>query len=170
MENNFDKSLLLVLKHEGNFVNDPRDPGGCTNLGVTQRVWEEWIGHPVNETIMRGLTPERVGPLYKRKYWDLAFCNDLPIGLDFMVFDASVNMGVGRAVKLFEECLGMVQTGTLGKNVLNLLQAVDHKDVAKRYTGEKKVFYESLKTFPTFGHGWLKRCDEVYNEALTMIG
>ena len=44
MKQNFDKSLKILLKHEGGYVNHPKDPGGETNLGVTKRVYEDWGG------------------------------------------------------------------------------------------------------------------------------
>jgi len=49
MQQNFDKSLTELLKHEGGYVNHPSDPGGRTNLGVTQDVWEDWIDRAVSE-------------------------------------------------------------------------------------------------------------------------
>ena len=61
----FEECLKRILKHEGGFVNDPLDSGGMTNLGVTKRVWEEFVGHPVSEADIRALTPEKVGKLYK---------------------------------------------------------------------------------------------------------
>ena len=44
MKENFEIALQALLKHEGGFVNDPRDPGGMTNLGVTKKVWEAFVG------------------------------------------------------------------------------------------------------------------------------
>jgi lysozyme family protein len=70
MKENFDSALKQVLDSEGGFSNDQRDPGGMTNLGVTQGTWEMWVGHPVDEKEMRSLTPEKVAPMYKKKYWD----------------------------------------------------------------------------------------------------
>jgi len=70
MKINFDAALESVLHHEGGFVNHPKDPGGITNLGVTKRVWENWIGREVNEAEMRALTPKLIGPMYKQMYWD----------------------------------------------------------------------------------------------------
>jgi lysozyme family protein len=67
MKENFDDALKAILKHEGGFVNHPKDPGGMTNLGVTKKVWEAWVGHAVDEKAMRALTPEVVGPMYKKK-------------------------------------------------------------------------------------------------------
>jgi len=69
MKENFNEALKAILKHEGGFVNHPKDPGGMTNLGVTKKVWEEWVGKPVDEKAMRALTPEVVGPMYRKKYW-----------------------------------------------------------------------------------------------------
>ena len=69
MTKNFRDCLDLVLKHEGGYVSHEKDPGGRTNLGVTQRVWEDWVGHEVDEKAMRALTPELVGPMYEMKYW-----------------------------------------------------------------------------------------------------
>jgi lysozyme family protein len=83
MQSNFETCLALMLEHEGGFVNHPQDPGGMTNLGVTKRVWEEWVGHEVDEKQMRALTPETVAPLYKRKYWDACRADDLVAGVDY---------------------------------------------------------------------------------------
>ena len=81
MTGEFEKALKRILKHEGGFVNDPLDAGGMTNLGVTKRVWEEFVGHPVSEADMRALTPEKVGSMYKLKYWNSSYCEVLPLSL-----------------------------------------------------------------------------------------
>jgi len=98
MNSNFEKCLEMLLVHEGGFVNHPDDPGGMTNLGVTKKVWEEWVGHDVSEKEMRNLTPTMVAPLYQRKYWNACRADDLISGLDYCVFDVAVNSGVGRAI------------------------------------------------------------------------
>ena len=111
MRNNFAESLQALLKHEGGFVNHPSDPGGMTNLGVTKAVWEAWVTHPVSEAEMRSLTPEKVAPLYKNKYWDKICGDDLPSGVDMVVFDAAVNSGPGRAAKWLQACVGVEPDG-----------------------------------------------------------
>jgi lysozyme family protein len=70
MQSNWDNAFKMMLASEGGYVNHPSDPGGMTNLGVTKRVWEEWVGRESNEKEMRSLTSEMVEPLYKRKFWD----------------------------------------------------------------------------------------------------
>ena len=91
MQNNFESCLKNLLKHEGGFVNHPKDPGGMTNLGVTKAVYEAWVGHEVTEKTMRELTTEAVAPLYRKKYWDACRADELVSGLDYVVFDCAVN-------------------------------------------------------------------------------
>ena len=79
MKDNFDKSLEMLLHHEGGYINHPKDPGGETNLGVTKRVYDEWGG----EKDMKDLTPDDVAPIYRENYWNRLKCDDLPSGLDF---------------------------------------------------------------------------------------
>jgi len=168
MQNNFKKCLELVLKSEGGWVNNPKDPGGETNLGVTKKVWEEWVGHVVKT--MKDLTPEDVAPMYQAKYWMACYANQLPVGIDYMAFDAAVNMGPGRAVKLLQECLGCVPDGTIGPRTMQLIDQKKPEDIVDLYSKRKTSFYEGLATFATFGKGWLKRVEDVKFNALKMIG
>jgi lysozyme family protein len=170
MNDNFDKCLALVLKSEGGFVNNPADPGGMTNLGVTKAVWEEWTGHTVDEKAMRALTPADVAPMYKAKYWMACYAPQLKTGVDYCLFDASVNMGAGRAVKLLQEAMQCVPDGMIGPRTMQLLDQKKAEDIVEAFSQRKISFYESLKTFPTFGKGWLKRVEDVKQNALKMIG
>lgn len=168
MQNNFDPCLKLVLESEGGWVNNPSDPGGETNLGVTKAVWEEWTGHEVKT--MKGLTPADVAPMYKAKYWMACYANQLPLGIDYAVFDAAVNMGPGRAVKLLQECIGCVPDGTIGPRTIQLIDQKKPEDVIDAFSNRKTSFYEGLKGFPLFGKGWLKRVEDVKFNAMKMIG
>ena len=114
MQSNFNVCLALVLKSEGGYVNHPADPGGRTNLGVTQKVWEDWVSHPVTEADMRALTPTDVGPMYKAKYWDMVKGDNLPKGVDYAVFDLAVNSGPGKAAKTLQSVLGANPDGQIG--------------------------------------------------------
>jgi lysozyme family protein len=172
MNANFDACLAKLLAHEGGFSNHPSDPGGMTNLGVTARVWEEWVGHPVDEKQMRALTPALVAPLYKRKYWDACRANELISGLDYAVFDCAVNSGVGRAVKLLQSCVGATPDGGYGSITAALVKKAQQEDPARLisvYCSKRLEFLESLKTFPVFGKGWSRRVAEVKEAALKMV-
>ena len=170
MTENFENALEHVLKSEGGFVNNPKDPGGMTNLGVTKAVWEEYLGHPVGEADMRALTPEKVAPMYKRKYWDACKCDALPAGVDYLVFDFAVNAGVGRSAKILQRALGVPEDGAIGPTTLHNVSVMDRGELIARFSEAKEEFYKSLKTFDTFGKGWLSRVAEVRGTAQTMFG
>jgi lysozyme family protein len=171
MINNFDKCLEELLIHEGKFVNHPEDRGGITNLGVTIRVWEEWVGHPVSEKEMQNLTPLMVKPLYKRKYWDACNADNLISGLDYVVFDVAVNSGVGRAIKLLQSCVGATPDGSFGSitNALVKKASSNPNKIIELYSAKRLEFLESLRAFTTFGKGWSRRVSEVKATALEMI-
>jgi lysozyme family protein len=172
MQSNFETCLALMLAHEGGYVNHPSDPGGRTNLGVTQRVWEEWVGHEVDEKQMRALTPETVAPLYKRKYWDACRADDLVAGVDYVVFDVAVNSGPGRAIKFLQSCVGVTADGGFGPATLAAVKKAeeDPARLIELYCAKRLEFLQSLKTFETFGKGWSRRVQEVKDKALKMLG
>ena len=168
MKANFDAALAAVLHHEGGFVNHPDDPGGMTNLGVTKKVWEEWVGHEVDEKAMRALTPEAVGPMYRKKYWDKIKGDDLPEGVDYAVFDAAVNSGPGRAAKWLQGCVGVEQDGGIGPKTLAAVAAFDPKDLVEDYAKRRLSFLMDLPHWGTFGKGWSRRVTEVASVAGNM--
>jgi lysozyme family protein len=168
MTKNFRDCLELVLKHEGGFVNHPKDPGGITNLGVTKRVWEEWIGHPATEKDMRELTPALVAPMYEMKYWRTSYCEKLPRGLDLLVFSMAVNAGAGRSVKLLQDAIGVVADGVIGPNTMAKINEANVETLIDKFSEARRQFYRGLKLFPVFGRGWTARTDKERLEALQM--
>jgi lysozyme family protein len=170
---NWTKSLEAILHHEGGYVNHPKDPGGMTNLGVTKRVYEEWVGYTVSENTMQNLTNEDVSPIYKKNYWDRVKGDQLPAGLDLCVFDFGVNAGTGRAAKYLQTLIGTVADGGIGPNTLKTLDAYVSKhgvkETIENYQAERQKYYESLSTFDTFGRGWTRRVTETTEMALSMI-
>lgn len=169
MKENFDESLKAILKHEGGYVNHPSDPGGRTNLGVTQKVWEEWVGKAVGESEMRALTPATVAPMYRKKYWDAVKADDLPDGLDYLMFDFAINAGPGRAIKTMQKAIGTTPDGAIGPKTMQSLKDADQAELVAKFSAEKEAFYRSLPTFATFGKGWLRRVAEAKTHAESML-
>jgi lysozyme family protein len=168
MSDSFKECLDLVLKSEGGYVNNPADPGGMTNLGVTKRVWEEYTGHESDEKEMRSLTPEKVAPLYEQKYWRPCYGEVLPRGLDFIVFSMGVNAGPGRAIKLLQSSIGCVPDGVIGPKTRGLICDSNTATLIAKFSEARREYYRSLKTFPVFGKGWLARVDKEESEALNL--
>lgn len=168
MKENWDKAFELVLKHEGGFTNHPRDPGGMTNLGVTKRVWEEWVGREVDEAEMRALTPDLVKPLYKKNYWDKIKGDDLPDGLDYAAYDLAVNSGTGRSSKYLQQIAGVPADGIIGPKSLEAIKACPADEAVDALCDMRLDFLQKLPTWGTFGKGWERRVDEVKATALQM--
>lgn len=170
MISNWQKSFELMLKSEGGYVNNPADPGGMTNLGVTKATWENWVGRESDEAEMRGLTPEKVEPLYKKKYWDAVRGDEIENGgVAYLLFDFAVNAGVGRSIKTLQTAVGVTPDGGFGPMTMAAVQAVDPNELIERFSQAKEDFYRSLNTFATFGKGWLNRVADVKVKATSML-
>ena len=169
MKSNWQKSFELMLKSEGGYVNNPADPGGRTNLGVTQATWENWVGRPSDEAEMRSLTADKVEPLYKKKYWDAVRGDELPVGLDYLVFDFAVNAGPGRAIKVMQSAVGVTPDGGFGPLTMAAVKAIDPVELINKFSQAKEDFYRSLAQFPVFGKGWLNRVADVKVKANSML-
>ena len=168
MQENWNDSFAAVLKHEGGFVNNPKDPGGMTNLGVTKAAWEGYVGRSVDETFMRSLTPEVVKPFYKAMYWDKIKGDQLPAGVDYAAYDLAVNSGVGRAAKFLQEIAGVTADGAIGPKSLEAIKSCDPDQVVDALCDMRLDFLKRLPTFDTFGKGWSRRVAEVKEKASSM--
>lgn len=167
MKDNFTAALASVLAYEGGFSDDPLDPGGMTNLGVTRAVWSEWLGRPASVKEMTELTASAVAPMYKRKYWDAINADELPDGLDHCVFDFAVNSGVGRAAKLLQSCLGVTVDGLIGPKTVEAAHHCDIKKVIELYGLARLTFLKSLPHWAVYKNGWSSRVAGVTSQALS---
>ncbi len=169
----FDDCLAVILKHEGGYVNDPHDKGGMTNLGVTARVWDAWVGRMASEADMRGLTPAKVAPLYRAQYWNALQCDGMPIALALCVFDFGVNAGVSRAARYLQQVAGTADDGHIGPATLaavnGLVASIGVAELVRRYSIARTAYYKSLDQFPRYGKGWLARVADTETAALRMV-
>jgi len=168
MKSNYETCIALVLKHEGGYVNNPKDPGGATNLGVTKKVWEEWVGKPVSLDEMKALTVKDVTPLYKAQYWDRVRGDDLPAGVDYAVMDVAVNSGVVRAAKFLQAALGLTADGIIGPATLAAAEAANPRQLVTEICDKRLAFMQALPIWSTFGKGWQRRVGEVEKKAFEM--
>jgi len=164
MLDNFIKSLETVLEHEGGYVDHPEDPGGRTNMGITQAVYEKYLNRTVTEEEMKNIKIGDVRIIYKENYWDKVKGDDLPSGVDFCVFDWAVNSGVSRAGKALQKIIGAKVDGVIGPNTLKAVESADSEVIIQQLTEAREDFYKRLSTFDTFGKGWLSR-----NEKTAML-
>jgi lysozyme family protein len=165
----FDECLPLLLKHEGGYVDRPKDPGGATNLGITIGTLSHWLKRPATKAEVKALTPEKVAPIYKANYWDACRCDDLPAGVDYMVFDLAVNSGPSKARRYLQSAVGAIEDGILGPKTMERVGRVHPDNIIRSMSKRRENFYRSLDTFKTFGKGWLRRLEEVTKSAEQMV-
>jgi lysozyme family protein len=165
----FARALPLVLKHEGGYVDHPRDPGGATNLGVTIGTLSGWLGRPATKAEVRALTVDAVAPIYRKNYWDAVRGDDLPSGVNYCVFDFGVNSGPRRAIMALQRALNVADDGIIGPVTLAAARTAGPERLVSRICSDRLAFMRRLSTWPTFGRGWQRRVEGVEREALRMI-
>ena len=169
-QSNYDRVLPLVLQYEGGYVDHAKDPGGATNLGITQKVLAEWRGKPVTKDQVKHLTLAEASDIYRARYWDKVRGDDLPSGVDLSVMDGGVNSGPSRSVKWLQAALGVKQDGVVG--TIETLPAVNSADPAKTikaHCAKRLGFVKSLAIWNTFGKGWARRIANVEATALSWV-
>lgn len=168
MKANFNKALKVVLAYEGGYANHPKDPGGPTNKGVTQRVYDGYrLGKKLKTRSVKAITDGEVADIYRAQYWDAVKGDRLPAGVDLAVFDFAVNSGTKRAVQSVQKVLTnsfsapeLAQDGIMGEVTLANSDEAAEQDEVKfiiALCDERMRFVKSLSTFGTFGQGWTRR-------------
>lgn len=170
MEDNFDKSLALVLQSEGGNDDDPADHGGRTSRGITQREYSAWLKEQGRHDLDVWKAPQDdIRAIYHQEYW-LPWCPLIPHGSDYVFFDMAVNAGPFRAIELGQRALGVKDDGRVGPVTRAAFHAamVDPVKLLNAYTAAKKAYYIGLHQ-NRFTKGWLNRNQEVHDAALKMI-
>ena len=168
----FDSSLAFTLlpSNDGQKFHDtPGDPGGATAWGVTQQSWSSWIGRPASIADMQALTATEVGSFYRYRYWNTIDGDNLPPGVDLMVFDNGVLSGPVTSAKQLQELLGVKVDGEIGPITLAAAQQSNAYTLITRLRTAQANHYRSLSDFPEFGKGWLSRLDRRADAAMAML-
>ncbi|MET0657415.1 MAG: glycosyl hydrolase 108 family protein [Steroidobacteraceae bacterium] len=166
----FTSALPFVLRWEGGFVNHPNDPGGATNRGVTQAVYDAWRGtQGLALQSVELITGAEVDTIYESRYWLPAHSHDLQTPLDLVQFDTSVNMGVNRAVRFLQHVVGCGVDGAFGKGTAAAVAACDQGQAVIDYCKARESYYRMLAErnpkLAVFLKGWLNRLNALRKEA-----
>ncbi len=169
MHENLDRALTLVLKHEGGYVDHPKDPGGATNKGVTIATFKRYVNPAGTVDDLKKLTDTQARTVFERQYWDAIRGNQLPSGLDYAVFDFAVNSGPKRAAQFLQKIVGVEPDGVIGPETLKAVAAYGDTRLAITNLCVMRLdWLEGLKTWTTFGKGWEKRVNDVVKVAQEM--
>lgn len=158
----FDKVITHILLWEGGYVDHPRDPGGATNMGITFRTLQHYRGKPVTKQDVKDLTVQEAKAIYKKNYWDAVWADQMPDGLDYVMMDAAVNSGPRAAVKWLQRALRVSADGVLGPQTMGAVRATqDVRGLCLKVVDNRERFLRRLRTWNTFGRGWLNRLNHV---------
>lgn len=163
----FKAALARVLVHEGGYVNHPRDPGGATNQGITQRTYDAYRrSKGARLRSVKLMVAAERDAIYRRQYWDAIKGDKLPVGVDYVVFDGAVNSGPKQSIKWLQRALGSAYRGeidgVIGLATLAALgETENHDALIDRICDRRMAFLRALNTWPDFGGGWTRRVANV---------
>jgi len=163
MSDDFVKCLAKVLESEGGFSNNPKDPGGATMKGVTQRVYDVYRKRNGLATAsVRNISNAELTNIYRSNYWNEIHGDDLQKGVSYVVFDGAVNSGPSQSAKWLQRALNVDDDGKIGPKTLAAAKKV--KNVASLINDicdQRLEFLKDLPTWGTFGKGWAARVENV---------
>lgn len=166
----FALAFKLLIGHEGGYTDNPDDPGNWTggkvNSGTCKGTNYGISAASYPSLDIAGLTLHDAMTIYERDYWRKAGCADLPARAAFIVFDAAVNNGVGRAVRWLQTVVGSPADGAYGPNTRRAVNAALGKDpsgdtIAGEFHASRLRFMVELDTWKTFGGGWSRRLAKI---------
>lgn len=164
MEQNFAKCMDFVFPHEGGFTNDPDDPGGATNFGITLRTLSAWRHADLTPDDVRNLSKSEAQQIYHANFWNPIRGQDLPSGVDLLTLDIAVMSGPRAAGSMLQRAVGLTGTdvdGAIGTHTLGAVGKFPPADLIERLSDLRAAFYEGIvhsrPTSAKFLKGWLNR-------------
>jgi lysozyme family protein len=143
----FDTAFARLISSEGEYVNDPADPGGETKFGISKRSYPN--------VDIKSLTLEGAKDIYRRDFWNVLSTTHSAV--KFQAFDFAVNSGIQTAIRKLQVAVKVADDGHWGPISSAALEKMDLNDVLLRYIGLRLEFMTKLKTFGRFGAGWSAR-------------
>jgi len=150
----FEQAIRITLQWEGGYSNDLDDPGGATNFGITQA--------DMPDTDIRSLTEPQAVQYYYEHYWKPLYSQIQSQLVANKIFDMGVNLGIGTAVKLLQEALGVPVDGQFGPNTLAVTNE-QGEALLPAYKAKLVEHYQNLvvrnPNLGKFLDGWLRRAN-----------
>lgn len=163
----YDAAMIRVFADEGGYTNDPVDPGGATNFGITIIDARKYWKPNATPADVKAMPKAVAADIYRKHYANPMRYDDLPAGFDYTVLDAAINSGVGRAPVWGGKALGIV-----AKSINDIVKpanaAPDKVALIKKYWAIRLGFLQGLSIFWRFGKGWTRRCTQGEAAAVRM--
>jgi lysozyme family protein len=165
VKENFDRAFKYTVGHEGGFGNDRRDRGNWSTgvIGQGQLLGTKYgiSGMSYPHLDIKNITLQQAKEIYRKDFWRPMKCDDLPSGLDLVVWDAAVNSGGGRSAKWLQTAAGGIQVdGLIGPGTLARVADrwdEDWEDLLEDTINLRWMYMQTLATFPIYKNGWRAR-------------
>ncbi|WP_341237797.1 glycosyl hydrolase 108 family protein [uncultured Limnobacter sp.] len=155
----FEKAFRRLVKHEGEFSDDPRDPGNWTGgkvgRGELKGTKYGIAANTYQHLDIKNLTLQQAKEIYLEDFWEVL--GSAHPAIKFQFFDAAVNHGGGNATRILQRAVNVADDGLWGPRSQAALNAMDPNDVLLRFIGYRLKFWASLSIFDTYGRGWTRR-------------
>ena len=145
----FDEIFDRLIGHEGGYVNDPNDPGGETNWGISKRSYPN--------VDIKNLTRDQAKEIYRRDFWNRINGEKLYDGVAFQVVDFAVNSGIDTAVRGLQRAVGAADDGHWGPASQAAADKMSEADQIMRLNAERLEFMTRLTNWKFYGAGWARR-------------
>lgn len=160
-------SLEMVLRHEGGFVDNPRDLGGATNHGISARMLSAYMKQPVSVDQMKMMTLDQASHIYRSVFWDAINLSSIKSqALATVVFDLAVLRGTPMIVRNIQEIINVPVDGILGSQTIQAInQFIDPTWLGLKLIEESQLSFANtcvkLSEQIRFLPGWLRRSHDL---------
>lgn len=149
MRLSWDDIFHRVIGNEGGYKNDPQDPGGETNWGISKRSYPNLD--------IKNLTRNDAKFIYYRDFWKVIDADDLPQSVAYQLFDFAVNSGIQTAIRYFQRALGVADDGIWGPISQGAASRTSETDMIMCLNAERLDFMTKLKNWDHNSKGWARR-------------
>jgi lysozyme family protein len=172
MKETFEKVIAYIHQDEGEYSNDPNDPGGPTRLGITYIDLARHRGIPKKDAwrLVKGMDEAECKEIYKKYYWDLNLCDELPASIDYFIFDSSLHSGYETAAKWLQRSVGASPDGKIGPKTLAAVNDVAPVALLGQLVKRRRDYLKSLKLWRTYSRGWTNRVNKVEKRCKKILG
>lgn len=165
----FDSIVPITIREEGGFANNPNDPGGATNMGITRATLSRWRKCACSAQDVRELQRPEAEAIYEAWYWNTINGDKLPLSVALLVFDHGVIAGEVTSAKLLQGVVVVQQDGHIGPVTLAAVDRLGARDVTTRLVAWQSNDFRKKADFHLFGHEWLARLTRMETIAMTWL-
>ncbi len=171
MKETFDKIIPFIHQDEGEYSNDPNDPGGPTRLGITYIDLARHRGIPKKDAwgLVKGMSEDECAEIYRKFYWEPIGCDELPVGIDYFIFDSCLLSGNGSGTVWLQRAVGTEADGKIGPKTIAATLKCNPTVLLAELVERRRRYLKSLKLWRTYSRGWTNRVNKAQKRAQKMI-